>query len=730
MSASVIKSEKFHRVIARALSVLLIPALSNCNAMPGLSGAASMQVEVEVYKGPLSFQPEVRLGEFIGTIVTARGRLRGIKYALEPDAEEGSCLDDDKESDTSQNNGTSYEQAKQPSDKAVKEEVSKEVNKKPDTLKRVATTDTGDAKLKISLLKSLCEADKALTILYTRSCAGSFYGTKATKQCATFDISNKNIAALSNRMASDQPNEIEKLARAAANASGVLRTTASYWSSSLLGHMSKNPQIRTLIIDFAGFSAEISNTLKSRADALLKLQSTEDADELSLASHLRDSPTAYIQLYNWFYASGDRIENEGNDYSPDRVRAIESLFNDDVWASINTAYASGAGDVGMAFIKDDIGNWNLKKFDNDPSKLLDAYKSVGQAALGAALQITTGGASAVAKAGTMVQRSRGATEALGIADRVAFGGGAEAGPVKDNPTLKRFHARTTERLAELKKEMTAQAADITTQIADIKNNKLGPAKAAVAAAEADIKKLNDSRPTNSSAASSRQLASDKRAQAILAANEAETGKKRINVINDNLLKLRAGVPAEAEQIRTLEQEKTQLSASIPVWEGRAKNLAKEADDADALAGRHEKIDADIRNIQDGELAKKKAELADLEQKLKAAEARQDGGLHKDMVDQAKQIIDDHSRFIDEIEMLQVSPALQTTSQPVAAAALPGAAQIAAVGPGTGLARAEPSAVAMATPNSPSPVRIAEAATGEFDAPAPRASPSMAVNRLP
>jgi hypothetical protein len=50
-------------------------------------------------------------------------------------------------------------------------------------------------------------------------------------------------------------------------------------------------------------------------------------------------------------------------------------------------HASGVGKVNLLFVKDGIGNWNLKNFENYPGELLDAYLNVGKKALEAAAKI-------------------------------------------------------------------------------------------------------------------------------------------------------------------------------------------------------------------------------------------------------------------------------------------------------------------------------------------------------
>ena len=69
------------------------------------------------------------------------------------------------------------------------------------------------------------------------------------------------------------------------------------------------------------------------------------------------------------------------------MRLAKRLFADHFWTKINEVHASGQGEVRMALIKDDIGNWNLKSFDNDPEQLLNAYRELTSAGIEAAIRL-------------------------------------------------------------------------------------------------------------------------------------------------------------------------------------------------------------------------------------------------------------------------------------------------------------------------------------------------------
>ena len=70
----------------------------------------------------------------------------------------------------------------------------------------------------------------------------------------------------------------------------------------------------------------------------------------------------------------------------------------------------------MAFIKDDVGNWNLKSFDNDPEKLLEAYTNFSIETINKATKIATEALAPGAAEGT-----QSAAKLLTLATDTAFG---------------------------------------------------------------------------------------------------------------------------------------------------------------------------------------------------------------------------------------------------------------------------------------------------------------------
>lgn len=201
-----------------------------------------------------------------------------------------------------------------------------------------------------------------------------------------------------------------------------LRSRAAFWAGNHAAIWPEDKRVRIDIANFANYAADYGNQISSRSDALMKqLMGVQGTfilrDQLSSSVYLRDSATTrYLNLYDWNEATVGR-----GDLGPtDRVRMVEQLVNDTHWARINTVFAAGQGDTHMAFIKDDIGNWNLKSFDSDPSDLLNTYKDLGSAALASATRLIRAGAGDVSQAQSL----------LGFADQVALGSDPEASALR------------------------------------------------------------------------------------------------------------------------------------------------------------------------------------------------------------------------------------------------------------------------------------------------------------
>lgn len=166
-------------------------------------------------------------------------------------------------------------------------------------------------------------------------------------------------------------------------AAGVARVV-SVEAGFLLSTVPAGPDyrdVRRAIVGLANLAAEYHNQLVTRADSLLLLLEVSDRDFLPPSAYLRNAgTTAFLNTYEWY----DALPQMGDDAAA-RVRTTERLYEDSAWLNVNTVYATGEGDVAMAFIRDEIGNWSLKSFETDPSQIIE---TIGEAATAAA-QIAT-----------------------------------------------------------------------------------------------------------------------------------------------------------------------------------------------------------------------------------------------------------------------------------------------------------------------------------------------------
>jgi hypothetical protein len=114
------------------------------------------------------------------------------------------------------------------------------------------------------------------------------------------------------------------------------------------------------------------------------------ARRLATLEYLRDSTAdGHMEQFRWLELEPAGGSELGVDES---VRAARMLFENNYWTSINRVNASGRGEVRMALVKDDIGNWSLKSFDNNPEDLLQAYRDTTVAGLQALAKVAKKGA--------------------------------------------------------------------------------------------------------------------------------------------------------------------------------------------------------------------------------------------------------------------------------------------------------------------------------------------------
>lgn len=328
------------------LLVTLGIALCGCQGR-AFNPTASMRVEVEVYKGPLSKEIDTQWSELLGLINEAKMAfehseefLKYIEenfelYTISPfsscDEEKSIDMDD---LDCAQLIGvkTDIERANEDTKKLVE---------------KIADTDILDL----------------------------FHNCQAKPMTKRVDSVSRD----------PECKELVHILMQVAQVSVKLKAKSFFWVN-MMSTSSPGRAMRGTMAGFANGAAQYSNQLSSRAEALLKQLSGDSRGRLPLSVYLRDTtPTDFPNLAVWNRAAAPAIweqtllqpiASHTAEEVTDRVRVAERLFADEHWTKINTVYASGTGETGMALIKDDIGNWNLKSFDSDPTELLEAYTEV------------------------------------------------------------------------------------------------------------------------------------------------------------------------------------------------------------------------------------------------------------------------------------------------------------------------------------------------------------------
>lgn len=437
--------------IAHCIALCTILLLSACSTGP-FSGAAAMRIEVEVYKGPLSLDPEIQLGELRGYLLEAYSSLiNTYKFTLAAARTKnfprlGSNAAQDKEFPPA-------------------EEWCLDV---PAVGYLLNQADHFDCALLQSIgvdtLNLLRNLTRALdTYLYGREGEGTARaGVPGQETLTTFQTQLKDYIEKthnftkylpSNALSSDEiPGEylnIKDTLRLANDAAAAMQSAAFRYATALTAGQSINFKVRIASVNFIVSASEYSNQIGSRADALMKQFGSmdgRDRRELPLSVHLREAePTDFVHLYKWMDATSPALVNYfiiGSGTVDDRIKIIDRLYADHYWSKINTVHASGRGKTQMAFIKDETGNWNLKSFDNDPSELLEGYAKVAKTALDGVVKI----AARAAKAGASGGGAEVAQQLLALADQTALAKTAQPAQSKGMLSLDHLRARIASQL--------------------------------------------------------------------------------------------------------------------------------------------------------------------------------------------------------------------------------------------------------------------------------------------
>ena len=434
-------------------AVLLIGTmhLSGCSA---LSTASSMRVDVEVYKGPLSKEPEVQFGELCGVLGELGNSLDEYHESLYAvalglpksgfisikEVKKSSADCDPADAGGIATPGNDEKPPRRPIAQCWCDPVwKKRTDAENLSCVILATLHDNSEELRGEVSRFLRRDNGAGVSDSSGLCAGK----------AFLDRSVSGRQGSDSQMILVQPEARVELTRASELAmklklKSMLRAEADavFRPSSRL--------VRIMGTAFVNLGSEYSNQIASRADALLK-QTEVLARFLPQSVYLRDSqPTEFLNLYVWNRATAPAlaqdfflhpIDSFSSEDAANRVRSIERLFSDTYWSNINTVYASGQGDVSMALVKDDIGNWNLKSFSTDPTELLKAYKQGGLALvkIAASLAAQPSGVS-------------GAQRVLAFANQLALGKQPDGDLAGQEQLIGKIHAFTGERLEQVKRD--------------------------------------------------------------------------------------------------------------------------------------------------------------------------------------------------------------------------------------------------------------------------------------
>jgi hypothetical protein len=433
---------------AYLIRALILPLSALAAGCVQLSSSSSIRVDVEVYKGPLSREPSVQMAELMALWREFDVSLNGYVAAV--------C-------------GAYVE--------AIENEVLKRVSSEPANLVRNAFVSCHQGAVANPAPPSAQQTTPVASIMEPKSMAPhkpklaepAAARLITPQQCAGYQKTAKlsmiesescfylaqvyadaldlrgRIAGLSKYETqysqlgvSGTPRGFEDGKKLSPQTQAFLNDVASlamhmkfkayYWALGQVSFPVYDRMTRAVVNNFTTLNSEYANQLGARADALLRQGRPDKPSSAALLAqsiYLRDSqPTDFLNLYTWNRAVYPALiedmvwhpfESLSAEETSTRVRAFERLYGDHYWSRINTVNANGDGEVRMALIKDEIGNWNLKSFDSDPTKLLQAYSSGAVSLINKAVSTATTGGSAASANGL-----------LALASHMAFPGGPQA----------------------------------------------------------------------------------------------------------------------------------------------------------------------------------------------------------------------------------------------------------------------------------------------------------------
>ncbi|MBU3020838.1 hypothetical protein [Aestuariibacter sp. A3R04] len=467
--------------------------------------AGSMRIDVEVYDGPLSKTLEVQKAELIGTINLTAHVLENITRAIQISECRLGCFGTRSEFGTEHPNEM-IKQCTAPEKFDSEIDLLESVHKSPATVDRLFSTIFPEKdhnwfslfpirKLDPPLIKKRPGAVDVIEHLEFDFLQPYEYTTIPTKKedqphqiCPQLADVKLNVLSVLNYIYNKDASQIDQgkknilecrktllkspkdtqsdeglgvtedcLTRIA-NVGKLLTEGAEHWATTHVAILPSSKRTRIAIARAAVTVAELGNEILARTDAIVRQQRGEAKAELLPTSvFLRESEgTDYLNLFEWLDAT-PRKSRQWPVQS--RTRMIERLINDNNWSKINTAFAQGNGKTSMVFVKDDIGNWNLKNYDNDPSEMLKAYKEVGTNLLTSAAKLASG----MTTAEDVIGNLAGMQQATQQAQSMLFG--SSTGTQTDNLSSN-IEQRIRKRIASTYEDYAAR---IKAKDAEIKN---------------------------------------------------------------------------------------------------------------------------------------------------------------------------------------------------------------------------------------------------------------------
>lgn len=388
------------RSLAPRTALLLAMAilLSGCTGL--VSG--SMRVQVDVYKGPLSKTLAIQTGELAAIISKAEPVFFALDKGIEASMCRIGCIREK----------TAAEREPAVFQKSLNDEEKKLLRLTPAkdtcTAKGIPQRKTRDENGNFKNNEKFdIKADSRFpdTAAYLACPALAGMRARAQEIAGIFrsPVNNKVLRGLANRVLESETGSVnspgacadcEELSADIAEAAGRMRILANELAFGIAAVTREDRRVRIEVAKLANAAAEFAHQMAARADAIERQRSLGvKAERLPTSKYLAGTDTtAFVELYHWLDASADNTSASAED----RRFMVRELYDDDNWAQINQVYASGVGQMHMAFIKDEIGNWHLKSFTSDPSELMNMYKDLTAAAFKTARKAFTGGGGDIA----------------------------------------------------------------------------------------------------------------------------------------------------------------------------------------------------------------------------------------------------------------------------------------------------------------------------------------------